>query len=48
MSRNDTLHRVKIKTPPSAVVACEYPCEKAENCMRCNDYWEKCSYVRKK
>lgn len=48
LERNQTLHRVKIKTP-KGIVKCPVKCDRAENCLRCNDYYKKCGiYVRKK
>jgi hypothetical protein len=41
----ERLHRVKIAIP-EAVVNCPVKCDKAENCYRCNDYFEKCSYYQ--
>lgn len=44
--KNKTLHRVKIKYKKQNV-ACPLNCVKAEPCLRCNKYWNKCSIYEK-
>ena len=43
------LHRVMISNSPSYEIRCNHAskCEKAQNCDRCNFFFEKCSiYVK--